>query len=296
MPATGEARRQAGIRHRARLRGEDVPLRVRPWTPEEEELLAAEYSRNAGLRTGWLSRLSRHLQRDAGNLSRKARQLGLKTDYHRGRPRKPRQLRLHLPRGGSSSDRSGFWQVAGREHPRGMLGKHHSEAAKMKMSQSRRGRPLPPRTEAFKAALSRARAELLRMRPELFQRPNRGVGGRRADLGNTYFRSRWEANYARFLNFQKRAWKYEPKTFMFEGIQRGTCSYTPDFWLPDEEAYHEVKGWMDPKSATKLRRMGEYYPDVRVIVIGKDWFGDAERNGLCGVVPGWECRHNDRRQ
>jgi len=116
----------------------------------------------------------------------------------------------------------------------------------------------------------------------------RGHGGRRADLGDRYFRSAWEANYARYLNFAKIAWEYEAKTFRFERITRGTMSYTPDFWLPELGAYHEVKGWMDPKSKTQLDRMVRYFPDVKVVVIGRDWFGAARRQGLPSIVPGWE--------
>lgn len=40
--------------------------------------------------------------------------------------------------------------------------------------------------------------------------------------------------------------------------------------LSGNVAYHEVKGWMDPRSVTKIDRMAKYYPDVRLIVIGKN--------------------------
>src|SRR5215471_1288173 len=62
----------------------------------------------------------------------------------------------------------------------------------------------------------------------------RGWGGRRKDLDDRYFRSSWEANYARYLNFLKSRgeihdWQYESNTFWFHKIKRGTRSYTPDF-------------------------------------------------------------------
>jgi hypothetical protein len=117
------------------------------------------------------------------------------------------------------------------------------------------------------------------------------VAGRRADLDDRYFRSRWEANYARYLTFAKVRWEYEPKTFWFEAVKRGTRSYTPDFWIPAEGVFHEVKGFMDPESATKLKRMAKYFPDVRVVIINKEWFSQAERQGLCRLIPFWECRH-----
>ena len=40
-------------------------------------------------------------------------------------------------------------------------------------------------------------------------------GGIRTDL-NAYFRSTWEANYARILNYESIEWKYEAKTFQLD--------------------------------------------------------------------------------
>jgi hypothetical protein len=143
--------------------------------------------------------------------------------------------------------------------------------------------------------LSLAQVRRLRGVPESLNPGKRGIGGRRADLGNRYFRSSYEANYARYLNWAKIPWEYETKTFRFEGITRGTMSYTPDFFLPAKNVYHEVKGWMDAKSRVKLARMARYFPDVKVVVIGADWFKAAERQGMCSLIPGWECRHTRAR-
>jgi hypothetical protein len=93
-----------------------------------------------------------------------------------------------------------------------------------------------------------------------------------------FFRSGWEMNFARYLDWllargEIADWAYEPKTFWFEKIRRGVCSYKPDFWVKEHngmECYYEVKGYMDQRSRTKLKRMGIYYPDVRVIVIGAE--------------------------
>ena len=111
-------------------------------------------------------------------------------------------------------------------------------------------------------------------------------GGKRKDLGNTYFRSAWEANYARYLNFAKIKWEYEPKTFWFDGIKRGSRSYTPDFYLPEEDRYVEIKGWMDKKSRTKLKRMAKYYPDVDIELIDSTRYRAIAK--WKKVIPGWE--------
>lgn len=90
---------------------------------------------------------------------------------------------------------------------------------------------------------------------------SRAKGGKREDLGNIYFRSTWEANIARYYNYIGIKWEYEPKTFVFENVTRGSVSYTPDFYLPEEDKWIEVKGWLDSKSKTKLKRFARQYPD-----------------------------------
>lgn len=92
-----------------------------------------------------------------------------------------------------------------------------------------------------------------------------------------YLRSGWELAYARYLETLLQAsdikeWEYEPVTFWFEAIRRGVRSYTPDFgvMLPDDTVeYHEVKGYMDPKSLTKLKRMRIYHPDIKMKLVDK---------------------------
>ncbi len=120
--------------------------------------------------------------------------------------------------------------------------------------------------------------------------------GRRRDLGDRYFRSRWEANYARYLNFlishsHIASWEYEPDTFEFKGIKRGTRFYTPDFKVFDVDGsfeYHEVKGWDYPKGKTARKRFMKYYPQYKLILIDAEWFKAAKRQGLDKLVDNWE--------
>lgn len=95
-----------------------------------------------------------------------------------------------------------------------------------------------------------------------------------------YFKSSYEIQYACWLEILKlkgkiKDWFYEVDTFWFDGIKRGCVSYKPDFKivnLQDEISYVEVKGYMDEKSATKIKRMGKYHPDIKLNVLGADWF------------------------
>lgn len=114
--------------------------------------------------------------------------------------------------------------------------------------------------------------------------------------GKRFFgRSKWERNYGLYLEFQKQNklifdWYHEPTTFWFEGIKRGCTSYLPDFKVCptiDSHYWVEVKGWLDPKSATKLKRMAKYYPDEVVVLIDSKWFAKNNRK-LKGLIRGWE--------
>ena len=96
------------------------------------------------------------------------------------------------------------------------------------------------------------------------------IGGQRV-----YFRSKAELHHAQWLQLMIAAgrvakWEHEPEWFEFP-IQHGTTRYLPDFrvTLPDGTVeYHEVKGWLDRKSQTQLRRMAKYHPDVIVKLFG----------------------------
>lgn len=127
-------------------------------------------------------------------------------------------------------------------------------------------------------------------------RYNTAGRGRRADLGDIYFRSVREANVARYLEWLRlrgeiTAWGYEVDTFYFDGIRRGCVSYRPDFkvWPSDgmPPYFIEVKAWMDQKSATKLRRMAKYHPDVRVDLMDRAAYAELARK-LGPTIPGWE--------
>lgn len=119
-------------------------------------------------------------------------------------------------------------------------------------------------------------------------------GGKREDLG-FYVRSGWEANYARYLMFLQKhgqiaKWEYEPDTFDFVAIKRGTKFYTPDFKVFHNNGsveYHEVKGYMDAKSITRHKRMSKYFPDITIVMIDSPVYKRLERR-VASLIPNWE--------
>jgi hypothetical protein len=94
-------------------------------------------------------------------------------------------------------------------------------------------------------------------------------------------RSRWEVAYAHWLDSQKVRWLYEPITFI--GL---FVSYTPDFYLPDSDLFHEVKGRTSHADRYKIYALRERYGCKIFILCGKT----LQRIGLLDahqrVVPG----------
>lgn len=78
-----------------------------------------------------------------------------------------------------------------------------------------------------------------------------------------------EAECARILDFYKIRWEYEPKTFPIEWDRKGNViqSFTPDFYLPDQNLFIELTT-MSQKLVTKknrkVRRLRELYPNVNI--------------------------------
>jgi len=115
-------------------------------------------------------------------------------------------------------------------------------------------------------------------------------GGKRPDLDNVYFRSSWEANYARILNhlmnyYIIKDWQFEAETF-----DLGDAVYIPDFkiiGMDDVVAYHEVKGHMTAKAKQKLAKMEEQYPDVPLVLITQDRY-EALKDIYSERLPNWE--------
>lgn len=120
------------------------------------------------------------------------------------------------------------------------------------------------------------------------------AGWREIDKRKIFFRSKWEYNYGCYLQFLKarkdiQDWEHEPKTFWFEAIKRGIRSYLPDYKVINLDLSHfwvEVKGYMDSKSNTKIKRFKKYYPDEEIIVIDGQWF--KKNKILKGIIKGWE--------
>lgn len=87
--------------------------------------------------------------------------------------------------------------------------------------------------------------------------------------GEIYLRSTWEVAYAKYLDALNEPWFYELETFYFDDF-----TYTPDFFLPRQEKFIEIKGYMSESSRIKVKAFQEEYPfDLQVLY----------RNNLIGL-------------
>lgn len=125
--------------------------------------------------------------------------------------------------------------------------------------------------------------------------------GYRPDL-DAFVRSAWEANYFRFLRWlvsqkQIRSVEYETEEFALFRIvkgeraeyRRGNRFYKIDFKLTNLDGsveYHEVKGYMDATSATKLKRFRRCYPNLVLKIIDAPIYYSIRRS--FSHLPFWE--------
>lgn len=236
---------------------------------------------------------------NCNNVCRAARRLGLTNQIQKeNQPRSRAKYKSEQERKIAQREALKEWH-RNNEHPKGMLGKTHSQVFKEQQSVRLQQRWADPNSslnseeskQQRSDAASKNMVERLKKGEQLH---TRGKGGTRKDLG-LYVRSRWEANIARYLNFlvskcEIYKWEYEPDTYWFENIKRGTRSYTPDFKIwdkPDSEPYYwEVKGYMDQKSQTKLKRMAKYYPQIKIVVVASNEYKEIKKWST--LIPEWE--------
>jgi hypothetical protein len=261
-----------------------VQKKINKFTENDFEYLKENYIKY--LLNGEIKKLANEMGRTTQFLCRKADKLGL-TDLYR-----------------KKSDIKGYsppktnWNV--RPHPKGMKNKKHTQETKDRISvTSKISQAIINSNEGKRYAITKkmmdtkfAKGTFVNSRhKQTWKAGWREIGGKRK-----YFRSRWEANYARYLEFLKLNneiidWQHEPKVFWFEGIKRGCVSYLPDYSVilkNNITEYHEVKGWMDDRSKTKIKRMGIYFPEVTLKIIDAKWFKQFKSSHSDRLIKDWE--------
>jgi hypothetical protein len=272
---------------------------------DDERRIVAEWYRNRRGHKVEIAALAKMLGRPTIAVNRLAREMGL-TDKAANQRDAAGRYPCKRPRFESDAERRAHQserqrrRIAEHGHPRGMAGKTHTPEAKAGMAEDlakwRESVGAGGRSEVARKAVA-TRVERYGTGGPTFlisENPySRAKRGYIDDIPGIHFRSLWEANYARYLDWlreqgQIESWAYEPDTFVFHGVTRAPVTYTPDFRVTELDGsvvYHEVKGWMDGKSKSKLKRMAKFYPAVRIIVVDESGYRAIAK--WAAAIPHW---------
>lgn len=255
------------------------------WTSEDEKKLKSLYQNGFVRGDGKLNEFCKKHNRTKQFVCRKAKDLGLTDEKRKLSDRMRKEVSLRAKK-----------HIEENGHNRGALGMKHTQETKDALSKSSL-KMWESFSEDRRSEIIMKQIKVRHKNGTLYKEKKaswksgwRNIGGK-----DKYYRSRWEANYARYLEWLKqngeiKEWEHEPETFWFENIKRGTRSYLPDFRVKEKNGdieYHEVKGWMDDRSKTKIKRMAKYYPDVKLIIIQKKEY-DEIKNKMSRLIDGWE--------
>lgn len=108
--------------------------------------------------------------------------------------------------------------------------------------------------------------------------------GYRKDL-DCAFRSSWEANIARILNYKNNKWEYEIKQFPLGDVKAGGA-YLPDFFI-NGDAIIEVKGFWDALSRNRALCFTKLYPNYKYFIIDGDMYFSL-KDKYSSLIPEWE--------
>lgn len=255
-----------------------------PLTEEEKHIIKSYYLDHPEEIN--LDFLSQKINRPKTSISRYAKKEGLtKSDRPLTEAAKEKDRNSHLEFTKTERYKTELYSkqcelltyYAKHQHPQGMLGKHHSPEVCKRISdfQLQRSSQMTKKEKhdiAMRGVQTKKKNGTLNSTTS--NAYSRTKGGKRKDLNNKYFRSAWEANIARVLNYLNIEWKYEIKRFVFDNVESEICSYQPDFYLPKLDKWIEVKGWMDKKSQLRLQYFKEQFPEEyrKLILIDESFY------------------------
>ena len=107
--------------------------------------------------------------------------------------------------------------------------------------------------------------------------------GIRSDIDpKIVFYSTWEANISRVFIMLHIKWVYAPTIFDI-----GEHTYRPDFYLPEENCYIEVKNFMGDYSIQRDKLFRQRYPHIKLDLILKDHYLQIEQQ-YKPLIDNWE--------
>jgi hypothetical protein len=260
------------------------------WTEQQINELIEIYNSDFNFGTDVLNEFCKKHNKLKSNVCRKARLLGLATNRHRFLSKEFKH---------KISINAKNW-IKEKGHPKGFLNHNHTKDAKELMSESSIKMWKNPNsivnTKEHRQKLSDRFSSIMNKRlsdtsGNIYSKSKKGtieIGGKKV-----FCRSTWEANICAYFQFLKdngeiKDWDLEVKTFWFEKIKRGVRSYKPDFFITNNDGsqyFEEVKGYMDSKSKTKIKRMAKYYPEVDLRILDQKRYKEISK--MSSIIPNW---------
>jgi len=272
---------------------EHYPLKGKMWCADAMGLKEHQIRTKAsalklsarGKSEAWFEERKRHSERLTGRKRPEQAAVMKKAIHEKG---------LHIQNRDAISKSRKEWYKT-NPHPKGMLGKKHTEKTKQIFSMRSKQTWENYSEEQIRNKIDKQiRTQHERGSFSKRQKTTWKCGER--EIGNKifFFRSSWEANYARYLELKKTFgeildWQFEGKRFFGENQWKGTC-YLPDFEVTLTDGcveFHEVKGWMDDRSLKKIQMMRDCYPDLKLVVIGSKEY-TLIRNRYQALIHDWE--------
>lgn len=237
-------------------------------TETEKEKIRELYKEGFKVGDKKLDRLSKEIHRTKTSICRFAKKEGLTN------PKRNKNDRLKK----IYSERAKKY-IKNNGHPRGFLKRHFSKETREKISKkSKEMWKKMSIEERISLTDKQITAKIKKYGTSFISKRTKcswKSGIRKITDRKIFFRSRWEANYARYLEHLKqnkkiKEWKHENKIFWFKDFKDNCKAYLPDFEVflnNGKTEYHEVKGWYDKRSKTKIRKMRKEYPSVTLKLI-----------------------------
>ena len=258
------------------------------WMPEEDKMLREYYNSTPDGQFS-VQAIADKLKRPYSGVAGRASTLKLTSRTRAARPDSIAKM-----------SRSQCEHLKLHPHPRGMAGKKHSAATCKIIGQKSREQYARRTPEEKKAQVQKSiETKIQRYRHAGNMSGNHhsmGIDGERVvGKQRVYFRSRWEANYARYLEILKNDghildWQYEPHRFVFPRNRSGVRSYAPDFKIIYDADYYEwmeLKGWRKDKDVHKEELMDLHHPSEVILYIDKAGYNDLQ-DSCAHRIPDWE--------
>ena len=243
------------------------------FTKEDEARLAEHYTEYRD--QGRLEELAKMFGRTKHFICRKAKALGLTSYNH--------------PISETAKDKlreSSKTYIKEHGHPKGMLGKKHSEENKVVFSKLSKERWAKADSPHRTKEQTQRRSDVMHMnRVNGLIKSHSNKKEISATIGerNFHFMSSWEYNIALMLEDMRKDglisfWDYEHSRYIFHDVKQGIRSYMPDFTIVNttgKTIHIEVKGWKMPIGMKRIEMFRERYPNETLHIIDKHEYRKA---------------------